>query len=111
MAATNASKAKATKAQTGYEKLMAGATKSEFTATVDKASEAIAAEVSKPKVVEPIVERATPVTRPLVAPVQSGISAGTVNIHNLKTGRTVQMDGVVAEKMARRYPNEFKIVE
>lgn len=112
MAATNASKAK----KSGYQKLMEGASKSEYIDTAkansDENTPSTPSTPSAPAKVNPIVERATPSTRPLVVmPQQAGMASGTANLLNLKTGRTVPMDAVVAAKMAKRYPNEFKILD
>lgn len=123
MATTNANKAKAAAAKTGYEKLMEGATKKEY---VDTAKQAEAENVvpaptpmapiqampSAPTVrkVEPIVERATPATMPLsVATQAAGMSEGTVMVR-CANGRIKPMASGVALKMQTNYPNEFKIV-
>jgi len=122
MAATNASKKAAeAKSKTAYEKLMEGASKKEYLETAAKnaplnteAPAPVAAPVATapaPRKVEPIVERATPATMPLVVAAQAtGLSDGTVMVR-MANGRIKTMSSGVALKMQNNYPNEFKIIQ
>jgi predicted methyltransferase MtxX (methanogen marker protein 4) len=103
---------------TPYEKMMAGASGADYANSVKTNDAAKAAPVQRAPAdeevqekVKPAVTAAKPFTRPLAMQPELAVqSSGDVVLKNLKRGTTVIMNSVDAYKLARRYPNEFKVL-